>query len=168
MLLALLPLLALCFVSQINTAQAQSSIPGLTDGQQQCLANCIFIGLPAATNCDPNAVDPDVACFCGSTAYTSNVTACASTTCSICTTGGCNITANPLVDQCTGTGSGSSASGSPLSTSGSASIPSASSKSSSAPAPSGSAPPNSARQMPSLLKDVTLLTVALTALALVI
>ncbi|KAJ7454137.1 hypothetical protein FB451DRAFT_1280290, partial [Mycena latifolia] len=90
-----------------------SSIPGLTDGQQTCLANCIFFGIPAAANCDPNADPPDVACFCGSSAYTSNVTQCASATCSICTTGGCNITADPLTDQCnSATLSGSSASSS--------------------------------------------------------
>ncbi|KAJ7150694.1 hypothetical protein C8R46DRAFT_1229624 [Mycena filopes] len=185
MLVALFPILALCLVSHINTARAQNfSIPGLTEGQQECLAACIFIGTPAATGCEANAPDPDVACFCGSIPYTSNVTQCASTTCSVCTTGGCNITANPLVDQCgdtTGTGSSTpsgSASGSAPSASGSApsasksgSAPTASgsgSKSSSAPAPSGSAPPNSARPMFSLVKEATALAVGLAVFALVV
>ncbi|KAJ7624593.1 hypothetical protein FB45DRAFT_1060852 [Roridomyces roridus] len=84
-------------------AQGNSSIPGITDGQQTCLANCIFFGIPAASNCDPNDLPDSISCFCASTAYTSNVTQCASTQCSICTTGGCNITANPLVDQCNST-----------------------------------------------------------------
>ncbi|KAJ7492911.1 hypothetical protein B0H11DRAFT_974626 [Mycena galericulata] len=143
--------LALFLVSLNGVSSQGFTIPGLTDGQQTCLADCIFVGLSATSSCgDPDAVDPDVACYCGSSAYTTNVTQCASATCSVCTTGGCNITANPLVDVCNSTtlasglpspsqtsaasvpsGSGNSPSGSRTTTSG----PSQSG-SGSAPAPS--------------------------------
>ncbi|KAJ7106662.1 hypothetical protein C8R44DRAFT_805652 [Mycena epipterygia] len=147
-MLALFPLAAALCLASLNAVPvaAQISIPGLTDGQQTCLANCIFAGLPAATGCDATSDNPDVACFCASTAYTTNVTQCATTTCSVCTSGACNITANPLVDQCgsaavSGSGSasgGASASQTPAAPSGSAS-PSAGSKSSgSGSTPSGS------------------------------
>ncbi|KAJ6627743.1 hypothetical protein B0H10DRAFT_2210259 [Mycena sp. CBHHK59/15] len=120
------------FLAQISLATyvIKEKNPKWNDSKE-CLANCIFAGLPAAANCDPNADAPDVACFCASSAYTSNVTQCASATCSICTTGACNITADPLTDQCN-------------SAAPSGSVPASASKTSAAPSGSGSGSATSA------------------------
>ncbi|KAJ6474547.1 hypothetical protein DFH09DRAFT_1218092 [Mycena vulgaris] len=145
MLAILFPIAALLASLNVVFAQGSSSIPGLTDGQGACLGLCIFAGLPAAPDCDANTETPDIACFCGSAAYTSNVTQCASAECNICTTGGCNITADPLTDQCnSATLSGSSASSSktaaPLSGSGSSGSPTSTGPSSATSGSTSSAP----------------------------
>ncbi|KAJ7662312.1 hypothetical protein B0H17DRAFT_1212001 [Mycena rosella] len=108
MLATIFPIAAAVGLASLNTAAAQggpgSSIPGITQDQQSCLAHCVSIGIAAApSNCTSNALPVDVICLCGSSAYTSNVTQCAGATCSVCTTGGCNITADPLADSCNAT-----------------------------------------------------------------
>ncbi|KAJ7907023.1 hypothetical protein B0H13DRAFT_703044 [Mycena leptocephala] len=164
MLATLLPTVALFLVSRIEGVRAQngSSIPGLTDLQQQCLANCLFIGVPAAPNCPQYTDDPDIACFCSSSAFVTNVTQCASAQCNICTTGGCNITANPLTDVC---GSNATVTGSASS---SASSTASGSVSGGAPAPSGSGAPNSSPHSFAALQSVTIFTAALVVLGLVL
>ncbi|KAJ7279541.1 hypothetical protein C8J57DRAFT_1287967 [Mycena rebaudengoi] len=183
-MLTLFPISAALFLASCNVvaAQGQSSIPGLTDGQQNCLAICLFNGIPAAASCNPNDADLDaeVACFCGSAAYTSNVTQCASDTCNICTTGGCNITANPLVDACGNTGASGSpsggsvskASGSPTSTFSQSltfSQPIGQTSSGGSSTSSGGAPTSSSAAMKTeQIKGVTLATVGLGLLGLVL
>ncbi|KAJ6589725.1 hypothetical protein B0H19DRAFT_1104574 [Mycena capillaripes] len=173
MLAALLPFVALFFVSQIARAQDGSSIPGLTEGQQECLADCLFVGIPAATNCPQYTNDPDVACFCSSAPFVANITQCTSTQCSICTGGGCNITADPLTDACganatvTGSASNSGSASRTLSSSGSAPTSgSASGSASGSGNPTPSAPSSASPASVSSLQKATILTSALIFLGL--
>ncbi|KAF7333745.1 hypothetical protein MVEN_02331100 [Mycena venus] len=168
-MLAALPAVALFFsiLKFVGAQDGGSSIPGLTEGQQTCLANCLFFGVPAATDCpqpqDSND-DPDLACFCSSKAFIANVTQCASTGCNICTTGGCNITASPLTDACgsntTGSGSISNSASASRTTPGSGSSGSSTvSLSGSTSSPSGSGAPNSAQHFTSLQRATILVAV---------
>ncbi|KAF8166888.1 hypothetical protein K438DRAFT_1856590 [Mycena galopus ATCC 62051] len=169
---ALLPSIALSLLLLRPVyAQNGSSIPGLTEGQQECLANCLFFGIPAAANCPQDSADPDVACFCGSQSFVANVTQCASSGCNICTTGGCNITANPLTDACgsDGTGTVSASNSESTSATASASVSSSvapGSPSGSGPLPSGSGAPNSARYPFEFVQTATALSIALVFVAL--
>ncbi|KAF8215419.1 hypothetical protein K438DRAFT_1801212 [Mycena galopus ATCC 62051] len=167
---ALLPSIALSLLLLRPVyAQNGSSIPGLTEGQQECLANCLFFGISAAANCPQDSADPDVACFCGSQSFVANVTQCASSGCNICTTGGCNITANPLTDACGSDGTGSVINSASTSATASASVSSSvapGSPSGSGALPSGSGAPNSARYPFEFVQTATALSIVLVFVAL--
>ncbi|KAF7324502.1 hypothetical protein MKEN_00490900 [Mycena kentingensis (nom. inval.)] len=100
-------LLAIATATTVRAA-LNITIPGLTDGQKDCVSSCIFDNIGRASTCNPTS--DDGTCFCASSAYVGTVEYCSATQCSVCVDGApgsaaapggkCNVTGNPLESQC--------------------------------------------------------------------